>query len=511
MRFEELQRSSAQMGFNVRPLAKHCENGAAAADGVDNDGGAALMSFCERLLFTNHVWKQEREIEGLKDELEQGRHELARGRRGLEKGRRELERRKKVLEQERKESEEATFEAFCDKLLMKNTIWKLQKDVEKLEAAAAATAAMAETAAKSGEVDEQSQAEDITKAAQGIMLEVKKEMSVSDKIIQELMDQFTADHKQVSQLREAHKREVDEAQEAHARELEELKEMHRREMEEMREVYSRDMEQIERINQTLETMLEEAGQHETDESDEEEEEELEAKGRSTPIPEEVGNHNDDDDDDDTRSITVITPSPSASTSAQISPLGYRRLRARTSSGIPRPSLPRVWQGPTRKCESTSCKEQLGKKAGAGGAVPRRVSTPNLSLAPGVNAPSGRSYYSASPRLRRVSTPNFNSLSFSHYGQTPRRISMPGLATSSPKAARRVSADFSSLRGHGHGHGDVRSSSRTSLGFGFGGSVGRSASARSTSGMGMTRSVSMTMSLSSPVTMSSLRAAPAWKP
>ncbi|KAF8659284.1 hypothetical protein AX16_001858 [Volvariella volvacea WC 439] len=85
-RYKDFLRSAGRMGFDVRAL-HNCR------------GSPAFLELCERLLTSNHIWRQEREIKRLQVELES-------------KG---------------QAAQEGVFNAFCERLLLANNVWRLQK------------------------------------------------------------------------------------------------------------------------------------------------------------------------------------------------------------------------------------------------------------------------------------------------------------------------------------------------------------------------------------------------
>ncbi|TFK71038.1 hypothetical protein BDN72DRAFT_838289 [Pluteus cervinus] len=153
-RYEELQRASARMGFDVLALDKGCEDG-------------AFVSFCERLLFMNYIWKQQREIKSLR----------------------------KALDRTGGVARETAFKAFCDRLLLSNTIWKLEKEVDQLVTDEANL--------------KRSQIDGISQMARQVMVDMQKESLVED-LVKDLIEEVEDGKRQLVKLREAHKREVDE-------------------------------------------------------------------------------------------------------------------------------------------------------------------------------------------------------------------------------------------------------------------------------------------------------------
>jgi hypothetical protein len=129
----------------------------------------AFMSFCENLLYTNRVWKQQRQIRALR----------------------------KSLEATEKARSSNAFKSFCDKLLLTNRIWRLERQVEELTA--------------EGERNKRARVSAITHAARRMAMDVRKEAMIEEFVL-DLLRELRENKQALAELRGAHDVEVKEIQ-----------------------------------------------------------------------------------------------------------------------------------------------------------------------------------------------------------------------------------------------------------------------------------------------------------
>ena len=145
----------------------NCQILASANDPSKDRTSDAFDSFCERLLLTNRIWKQEREMKELRSSLEA----------------------------KKKSTTTAAFKSFCDQLLLWNQIWKLEKAVKSLVA--------------EGEKMKRSRVMAITRAAKQMVLDVQKERLVEE-FVKDLIEEVEESKQDMKNLREAHERKIEE-------------------------------------------------------------------------------------------------------------------------------------------------------------------------------------------------------------------------------------------------------------------------------------------------------------
>lgn len=124
-----------------------------------------FVTFCEHLLFTNHVWKQERELRSLQASL-------------------------KAAEKAKCSN---AFKSFCDRLLLSNRIWQLERQIQELAA--------------EGERNRRARVAAITHAAKQMAVDVRKEAMVEEFVL-ELLDELERSKGMVSEMREKHEEEI---------------------------------------------------------------------------------------------------------------------------------------------------------------------------------------------------------------------------------------------------------------------------------------------------------------
>ncbi|KDR72904.1 hypothetical protein GALMADRAFT_26534, partial [Galerina marginata CBS 339.88] len=124
-----------------------------------------FTSFCERLVFQNKIWKQQREIKALKTAL---------------------------LSMKTGGSENA-FQAFCDRLILTNKIWKQQKEIEGLIGEA--------------EKLKRSRVAAVTRAAKQMVQDVRKER-LTEEFVRDLVAELGECRQEIATLRTEHEREL---------------------------------------------------------------------------------------------------------------------------------------------------------------------------------------------------------------------------------------------------------------------------------------------------------------
>ena len=132
-----------------------------------NRTSSAFDSFCERLLLTNRIWKQEKEMKELRVSLESKTNTKP----------------------------TAAFKTFCDQLIMWNRVWKLEKEVKLLVA--------------EGEKMKRSRVMAITRAAKQMVLDVQKERLVEE-FVKDLIEEVEESKRDMKSLRKSHEKEIEE-------------------------------------------------------------------------------------------------------------------------------------------------------------------------------------------------------------------------------------------------------------------------------------------------------------
>lgn len=174
------QSSYCQCGHNVSvpaaanqcPPTAYCDPRSSSAMFAGTEGKQVtpvFTSFCENLLYTNRVWKQQREIRTLRESL-------------------------KATEEAKSSN---AFKSFCDKLLLTNRIWKLERQVEELTA--------------EGERNKRARVSAITHAAKRMAMDVRKEAMIEEFVL-ELLKELRENEQALAELREAREMEVREMQ-----------------------------------------------------------------------------------------------------------------------------------------------------------------------------------------------------------------------------------------------------------------------------------------------------------
>lgn len=126
---------------------------------------SAFSNFCERLLLMNRVWKQQREIKGLRDTLRSTKAAKCSN----------------------------AFKAFCDRLLLANQIWKMQRQIDELIA--------------EEEKMKRSRVAAVTRAAKQMVLDVRKERLLEE-LVKDLIRELEESKRVVGEMKEAHELEI---------------------------------------------------------------------------------------------------------------------------------------------------------------------------------------------------------------------------------------------------------------------------------------------------------------
>jgi hypothetical protein len=134
-------------------------------NGTPNAVSSAFSNFCERLLLMNRVWKQQREIKGLRDTLRSTKASKCSN----------------------------AFQAFCDRLLLSNQIWKMQRQIDELIA--------------EGEKMKRSRVAAVTRAAKQMVLDVRKERLLEE-FVKDLIQELEESKRVVGEMKEVHEHEI---------------------------------------------------------------------------------------------------------------------------------------------------------------------------------------------------------------------------------------------------------------------------------------------------------------
>ncbi|KAG6885328.1 hypothetical protein C0993_003176 [Termitomyces sp. T159_Od127] len=128
-----------------------------------------FTAFCERLLLTNKIWKQERELETLRA----------------------------ASDAKSRASRSTAFTTFCEQLLLWNRIWKLEQET-------------AELVLEKERIQRERMAV-VTRAAKRMVQDVQKERMVEE-FVKDLVDEVGTAKAEIWIMKEKHEREVEEIQ-----------------------------------------------------------------------------------------------------------------------------------------------------------------------------------------------------------------------------------------------------------------------------------------------------------
>ncbi|KAG6810109.1 hypothetical protein H0H92_013272 [Tricholoma furcatifolium] len=126
-----------------------------------------FSAFCERLLLTNKIWKQEKELKDLRAA-------------SAKKSRAQCD---------------AALNGFCDQLLLWNRIWKLEREAAEL--------------VKEKDRIQRERVSAVTRAAKRMVQDVQKERMVEE-LVKDLVKEMGATNAELESLRKQHEMEVDE-------------------------------------------------------------------------------------------------------------------------------------------------------------------------------------------------------------------------------------------------------------------------------------------------------------
>ncbi|KAF9443390.1 hypothetical protein P691DRAFT_809059 [Macrolepiota fuliginosa MF-IS2] len=161
--------SQHQIPFACKPLLNQSTSNILEESVDKKHVTGAFVTFCEHLLFMNHVWKQERQIRALQASI--------------------------------KEIEKAkcsnAFKSFCDRLLLSNRVWQLERQIQELVA--------------EGERNKRARVAAITHAAKQMAVDVRKEAMIEE-FVMELMQELQQGKQAVAGMKEGHEREIREIQ-----------------------------------------------------------------------------------------------------------------------------------------------------------------------------------------------------------------------------------------------------------------------------------------------------------
>ena len=149
----------------ARPAIMSAVQHPPSQNGTPNAVSSAFSNFCERLLLMNRVWKQQREIKGLRDTLRSTKASKCSN----------------------------AFKAFCDRLLLSNQIWKMQRQIDELIA--------------EGEKMKRSRVAAVTRAAKQMALDVRKERLLEE-FVKDLIQELEESKRVVGKMKEAHEHEI---------------------------------------------------------------------------------------------------------------------------------------------------------------------------------------------------------------------------------------------------------------------------------------------------------------
>ena len=154
-------------GLVPSPSILPSRNGEPSKLGSSGGVRPSFSAFCDRLLLQNKIWKQQREIKGLR----------------------------RSLDSISMANCSNAFKAFCDRLILSNNAWKLEKEVRELTA-------------ESGKI-KRSRMAAVTRAAKQMVLDVRKERLIEE-FVKELIADLEESRRTIKSLHEAHEREIEE-------------------------------------------------------------------------------------------------------------------------------------------------------------------------------------------------------------------------------------------------------------------------------------------------------------
>lgn len=125
----------------------------------------AFVTFCEHLLFMNHVWKQERQLRALRASI-------------------------RAIEKEKCSN---AFKSFCDRLLLSNRVWQLERQIQDLVV--------------EGERNKRARVAAITHAAKQMAEDVRKEAMIEE-FVMELMQELQESKQAVAEMKDEHEKEI---------------------------------------------------------------------------------------------------------------------------------------------------------------------------------------------------------------------------------------------------------------------------------------------------------------
>ncbi|KAG6852895.1 hypothetical protein C0991_008345 [Blastosporella zonata] len=129
-----------------------------------------FSAFCERLLLTNKIWNQEKELKSLRA----------------------------ASAEKTRAGKEAAFNTFCDQLLLWNRIWKLEKEVAEV--------------VREKERIQRERVAAVTRAAKRMVHDVQKERMVEE-FVKGLLEEMGTAKAEVGSLQAQHEREMEEIHE----------------------------------------------------------------------------------------------------------------------------------------------------------------------------------------------------------------------------------------------------------------------------------------------------------
>ncbi|KAJ3570696.1 hypothetical protein NP233_g4226 [Leucocoprinus birnbaumii] len=161
--------SRCQNPFSCQPFLNHSTSTTLRdATGKKHVSGE-FVTFCEQLLYMNHVWKQERQFSALRASV-----------RSLEKAKCSN-----------------AFKSFCDRLLLQNRVWQLERQIQELVV--------------EGERDKRARVAAISRAAQQMAVDVRKEAMIEELVL-ELMQELQESKEAMHGMKDEHEREIREIQ-----------------------------------------------------------------------------------------------------------------------------------------------------------------------------------------------------------------------------------------------------------------------------------------------------------
>ncbi|KAG6896903.1 hypothetical protein C0992_005375 [Termitomyces sp. T32_za158] len=168
-----------------------------------------FTTFCERLLLTNKIWKQERELKAL--------HAAS--------------------DDKSRASRSAAFTTFCEQLLLWNRIWKLEQETARL--------------VHEKERIQRERMAVVTRAAKRMVQDVQKERMVEE-FVKDLVDEVGMAKAEIGSMKEKHEREVEEIQGEWVKDYRRVKE----ELERLKLAQSARLAEQELSNSTEESLFE---------------------------------------------------------------------------------------------------------------------------------------------------------------------------------------------------------------------------------------------------------------